>query len=239
MKLNQEQLDNAPEIDSGESYRLFLDISSTCTGYTVAKFSGRKCTIVRAGAMWFPSDCENGQKYYQLAQSIGEFYTVNAVTDIIYESYHVNPSQVGNSLVVPEMIGAMRASCYDVFGQPIGCEEFSPTAWRGVLGIKAIKTYKLDKEGKQIYKKTKKGMQPVVERDFKTPTIDYLNVMFDNKIPKTLKSNITGNFRSVPNDLHDSIAICVAWHKKLGVKEFEIAENAIDGHPEGLHARIG
>lgn len=229
MKLEQEVLDAAQEIGQAEAYRLFLDLSSTCTGYTIAKFSGRKCTIVRAGAMWFPSDCENGQKYYQLAQAVSEFYTVNAVTDIIYESYHVNPSQVGNSLVVPEMIGAMKAACYDVFGQPIGTEAMGPTAWRGQLGIQPIKTPKLDKAGNPVYKKTKKGMQPVVERDFKTPVINYLDKMFDNKIPKVLRSNITGQTRATPNDLYDSMALCLGWHRKLGITEFEIADGAFDG----------
>lgn len=229
MKLEQDVLDNAPEIGQAEAYRLFLDLSSTCTGYTIAKFSGRKCTIVRAGAMWFPSDCENGQKYYQLQQAVGEFYTVNAITDIIYESYHVNPSQVGNSLVVPEMIGAMKAACYDIFGMPIGTEAMSPTAWRGQLGIQPIKTPKLDKSGNQVYKKTKKGMQPVVERDFKTPVINYLDKMFDNKIPKVLRSNITGQTRATPNDLYDSMALCLGWHRKLGITEFEIADGAFDG----------
>jgi hypothetical protein len=240
MKVDQDILDSAPETSMGDSYRLFLDISSTCTGYTVAKFEGRKCYISRAGVMWFGADWENGQKYHHMHQAVGEFYTVNAITDIIYESYHVNPNQVGNSLVVPEMIGAMKAACYDIFGMPIGTEEMGPTAWRGVLGIKPIKTPKLDKSGQPVVRKSRGGrMMEVVERDFKTPVINYLDVMFDNQLPKTLKSNITGNLRATPSDFYDSMAICVAWHKRLGCDEFIIMEDAIDGHPEGGHARIG
>lgn len=229
MKLEQEVLDAAQEIGQAEAYRLFLDLSSTCSGYVCARIEGRKCIISRLGVMWFPTDCPNGQKYYQMQQAIGEFYTVNAITDIIYESYHVNPAQVGNSLVVPEMIGAMKAACHDVFGMPIGYEDISPTAWRGKLGIQPIKTPKLDKAGNQVYKKTKKGMQPVVERDFKTPVINYMDKMFDNKIPKMLKSNITGNLRSTPNDLYDALGVCVGWSKKLGCDEFIIADGAFDG----------
>jgi len=232
MKLNQEQLDNAPEIDSGESYRLFLDISSTCTGYTVAKIEGKKCYISRLGVMWFGADWENGKKYHHMHQAVGEFYTTNAVTDIIYEAYHVNPNQVGNSLVVPEMIGAMKAACHDIFGLPIGSESISPTAWRGILGIKADKTPKLDKSGKPTYKKSRSGkMMEIVERDYKTPTIKYLDNLFPGKIPKTLMSNITGNARTTPSDLYDSLAICVSWSKKFGCNEFIIMDNAIDGHP--------
>ena len=230
MKLKQEVLDSIPETDMGESHRLFLDISSTCTGYCIARFSGGKCTIVRAGAMWFPNDCPNGQKYYQMQQAVSEFYTVNAVTDIIYESYHVNPNQVGNSLVVPEMIGAMKAACYDVFGMPIGTEESSPTDWRGRLGIKAIKTPKLDKAGKPLFRKSRSGrMMEVVERDYKTPTINYIYALFPDQIPAQLKSNITGTERSIPNDFYDAMAICVSWHKKFGVSQFILQDGAIDG----------
>lgn len=230
MKVSQEVLDNIPESDMGESNRLFLDLSSNCSGYVVARFSGRTCTIVRAGAMWFPSDCENGAKYFQMQQAVSEFYTVDAVTDIIYESYHVNPNQVGNSLVVPEMIGAMKAACYDVFGMPISTEELSPTAWRGQLGIKAIKTPKLDKEGKPVFRKSRAGrMMEVVERDYKTPTIEYVDKMLNNQIPKQLRSNITGNLRSTPNDLYDAFGVCMGWHAKFGVTEFILKDGAIDG----------
>lgn len=229
MKLEQDVLDNAPEIDSQESYRLFLDLSSTCTGYVVAKMEGRRCIISRAGVMWFPTDCPNGLKYHQMHQAVGEFYTVNAVTDIIYESYHVNPAQVGHSLVVPEMIGAVKAACHDVWGMPIGYEDMSPTAWRGKLGIQPIKTPKLDKSGKPVYKQTKKGMQPVVERDFKTPVINYMDKLFEGQIPKMLKSNVTGNLRATPNDLYDAFGVCVGWHKKFGCDEFILKDGCFDG----------
>jgi hypothetical protein len=230
MKVKQDILDAAPETAMDESYRLFLDLSSTCSGYVVARMEGRKCIIVRAGAMWFPSDCPNGQKYYQMQQAIGEFYTVNAITDIIYESYHVNPNQVGNSLVVPEMIGAVKAACYDIFGMPISIEDMSPTAWRGQLGIKADKTPKLDKDGKPVFRKSRSGrMMEVVERDYKTPTINYVDKELDNQIPKQIRSNITGNLRSTPNDLYDAFGVCMGWHKKFGVSEFILAEGAIDG----------
>jgi hypothetical protein len=235
MKLAQETLDSIQETDMGESTRLFLDISSTCTGFVISKMEGRTCTITRMGVMWFPSDCPNGQKYYQLQQAIGEFYSIDAITDIIYESFHVNPSQVGNSLVVPEMIGAVKAACYDIFGMPIGIEDFSPTAWRGRLGVQPIKTPKLDKNGKHIH--TAKGT-PQFDRDFKTPVINYMDKLFNNKIPKMLKSNITGNMRSCPNDLYDALGICVGWNKKFGISEYIIAENAIQGHPDGLHPQI-
>lgn len=228
MNIDQEMMDNAPETQMGDSYRLYLDMSSSCTGYVTAKFEGNKCTISRLGVMWFGDKWENGQKYHHLHQSIGEFYTINAITDIIYESYHVNPNQMGNSLVVPEMIGAMKAACHDVWGMSIGYEEMSPTAWRGVLGIKPIQTPKLDKNGVQKTTRTGRGMY---DRDYKTPTKAYLDRMFDNQIPHQLVSNITGNIRATPSDLYDALAICVAWHKKLGVQDFVIKDDALDGHP--------
>lgn len=217
---------NAPEIDSGESYRLFLDMSSSCTGYVVARMEGRKCIISRLGVMWFGADWPNGQKYHHVAEAVGEFYTINAVTDIIYESYHVNPKQVGNSLVVPEMIGAMKAACHDVWGMPIGYEDMSPTAWRGKLGVRPITSPKLDKNGVQF--KTKSGKLQY-NNDYKTPVINYMDILFDNQIPKTLISNITGNPRSTPHDLYDALGVCVGWSKKFGCDEFIISPGAFDG----------
>ena len=227
MKVKQEVLDSAPEVEMGEANRLFLDISSTATGYCVASFSGRTCTISRFGVMWFPADVPNGQKYYQLQQAVGEFYTVNAVTDIIYESYHVNPNQVGNSLVVPEMIGAMKAACHDVFGMPISYQESSPTDWRGRLGIKPIKTPKIDKNGNQVL--SGKSRRPAFDRDYKTPTKDLVNSIIPNAIPDKLISNITGNARSTPSDIYDAVAICLSWHKKFGCDQFILKDGALDG----------
>ena len=232
MKLNQEQLDNAPETDLGDSHRLFLDMSSSCTGYVIAKLEGRKCTIARAGVIWFGDKWENGQKYFHLQDCItSDFYVVNAITDVIYESFHVNPKQVGNSLVVPEMIGAMKACLYDIASMPLGCEDISPTTWRSILGIKPLKSPMLNKNG--VQEKTKAG-KPRYNNDWKTPVINYIDTMFDNSIPKRLKSNITGNFRATPNDLYDAMGICIAWHRKLGAQEFVIADNAFDGTEEGF-----
>jgi len=233
----QKVMDQAKEVDMGDCYRLFLDLSSTCTGYVIAKMEGRKCIISRLGVMWFGNNMENGEKYFTLQQAITcEFYVINAITDVIYESYHVNPSQVGNSLVVPEMIGAMKACLYDVSSMPLGVEDMSPTAWRGQIGLQPLKTPKLDSQGNQL--RTKKG-RPMFDRDYKTPIINYMDTMFDNQIPKTIKSNVTGNLRGTPSDLYDALGLCAGWHKKFGVDEFVILENAIDGHPDGSHGRIG
>lgn len=227
MNVEQEVLDAVPETDMGDSHRLFLDMSSACTGYVIAKMEGRKCTIVRAGVMWFGADWENGKKYFHLQDAImGDFYTTNAITDVIYESFHVNPSQVGNSLVVPEMIGAMKACLHDVMGMPLGCESMGPTAWRGALGIKSLKSPKTDKNGNQ--EKTKSG-KPRFNNDWKTPVINYMDKLFDNQVPKRLKSNITGNVRATPNDLYDALAICAGWHKKFGCDEFVLKDGCFDG----------
>lgn len=225
--MDQSILDQAPETDLGHCHRLFLDLSSTCTGYVVARMEGRKCTITRAGVMWFGKDWPNGKKYNYLQSFItNELYVINAITDVVYESYHVNPKQVGNSLVVPEMIGAMKACLFEVASQPLGCEDIPPTAWRAKLGIQPIKSNKLDKFGQQVYNKKGKA---VIERDYKTPVINYMDVLFENTIPKSVRSNITGNSRATPNDLYDALGVCIGWHKKFGCDEFIIKPNAFDG----------
>lgn len=228
-EVDQDILDKANETQMGDSYRLFLDMSSTCTGYAVAKMEGRKCTISRAGALWFGKDWENGEKYFYLQSFItNDLYVVNAITDVIYESYHVNPKQVGNSLVVPEMIGAMKACLYDIASLPLGCEDIAPTSWRKSLGVKAIKTPKTDKFGNNLL--SGKG-KIQYNNDWKTPVINYMDTLFDNKVPKSIQSNITGKVRSTPNDLYDALGICIGWHKKFGCDEFVLKDNTFDGVP--------
>jgi len=205
-----------------DSYRLFLDISSTCTGYCVAKITqGRStslsdatCEIVRAGAIWFPDDWTNEKKNYYMYRLVSDdFY-------VIYERYSFSMKQRGGSLVVPEMIGAIKVAAFDTGSLPMGVEDIPPNVWRSQLGLKAVITEKKVMEGG--VPKVKKS------RDYKTPCIDYMNDMFKDKIPAQLISNVTGKLRNTPNDVFDALGVCLGWHTKFGVKKFKINEGAFN-----------
>ena len=209
--------------------RLFLDTSSSCTGYVVARIqkgatldmSKATCVIERAGALWFPADWTNPQKYAYMYKLVTEdFYVISAITDIIYERYSFSPSQRMGSLVVPEMIGAIKAASQDVCSMPLGIEEIAPQTWRSQIGLKAVttKVQVKDKKSGLLKEKTK--------RDFKQPCIDYFDRKFD--IPEKLLSNVTGNERATPNDLYDALGICEGWHRKLGITKFELKDNALN-----------
>lgn len=226
-----DQLDKtAPVIDIGDSYRVFFDLSSTCSGYAIARMNGSKCTIVRVGAVWFGDSWKHGQKYaYMYNLVCNEFYVTNAITDIIYEKYSIDINQMNNCLVVPEMIGAIKAAAFDVSSDPLGVEDIAPTQWRKILGIVSDKTPKLNKDGSPMVNRAGK---PKYSNEWKQPAVRYIDKMFSGQVPQKIISNVTGNLRGVPHDLYEAMCICIAWHKKFGVKEFVVEEGAFDGAPE-------
>ncbi len=220
----------ATTIDIGDSHRVFLDLSSTCSGYAIARMEGSKCTIVRVGAVWFGDDWSHGRKYAYMHSLISnEFYVTNAITDIIYEKYSIDVNQMNNCLVVPEMIGAIKAAAFDVSSEPLGVEDIAPTQWRKILGIMPDTTPKMNKDGTPQL--TKRGVQKV-SKEWKQPAVRFVDTMFPGQVPKKIISNVTGNLRGTPHDLYEAMCICMAWHKKFGVKNFVVAEGAFDGAPD-------
>ena len=45
-----------------------MDLSSSCTGYTLVKvdFEGKKAAFVNTGAIWFSSQWDNQEKYHYI-----------------------------------------------------------------------------------------------------------------------------------------------------------------------------
>ena len=201
-----------------ESYRLFLDISSACTGYCVAKIqkgrtqnlSDSTCEIVRAGAFWFPKTMNTQQKAYYIYRIItDDFYIVSAITDIVYERFSFNTKQPAGSLVLPQLIGAVMVASQDIPSLPMGVEEIPPQTWRSQCGIK----YVTGEDGK---------------RDYKTPTIEHFRKEHGKAIPEKIYSNVTGKERQVPHDCFDALGICEGWHRKMGINKFKIKDGAFN-----------
>ena len=70
-----------PEHKIGDSHILFLDVSSTCTGFSIASVDwvNKKANLDKAGCIWFNSKWENAEKYdyiYHFINLLGITYFV-------------------------------------------------------------------------------------------------------------------------------------------------------------------
>jgi hypothetical protein len=193
------------KVEATENNVLFLDISSTCTGFAIGKMDFRKhtATISRAGVIWFGNDWDHGRKYNYLSSFIlNQAYPLHDVFEIVAEAYMVNKKRMMGTLVIPEATGAVKAACYET-EPPLGFDTIFPQSWRSTLGIKKNKKFAGTKAWKEPAKK-------------------YVESVFPDKIPEKLTSNVTGKLRPTPYDLYDVLCIAMAWFKKHGVEEFTL-----------------
>jgi len=182
---------------------LFFDLSSSCTGYTLVKvdFTNKKARFVNTGAIWFNDSWTNQEKYYYLYSAITNYFNIVGQIDLcICEAYMINQKKLMGSQVGPELHGAVQVALAE-----IGVKYYTilPQSWRKILEIKATTTLE---KGKKV-------------KDFKTPTKN-LVLKYAN-IPGTISSNITGNSRTTPNDVYDSVAIAMGFLKKLNVTNWD------------------
>lgn len=134
----------------GEENTLFLDLSSECCGWVIASMerATKKVTIHKAGALWFGKDWEHGQKFNHVSKFVLDIaYTRLQVEHIVSEAYMFNKNRAIGVAVVPEMIGAVKAACYEV-QPPLDFHMLLPQSWRATLGIKKDTT----KAGTAVWK---------------------------------------------------------------------------------------
>lgn len=192
---------------------LFLDISSTCTGYVVATYNiaSKVTTITKAGVLWFHADWEHGQKYRYIQQFITDIaYVHHKINDIVAEKYFCNPKAGLGTAVVSEATGAAKAACYEV-SPPLSFYGISPPTWRSILQIKKDKTL----SGSAAWK---------------TPTKTKVEAILGITMPVKIVSNINGKGRQCPTDLWDALAICIAWTtaQPNGATKFILGPNVFD-----------
>lgn len=202
---NKQAQDLIPEIKLGDCTFLFLDVSSSCTGFTTAKidFINKKASLTKAGAIWFHDKWEHARKYdyiYGLIQD--HFWVVEQADHIITEQYSVNTKKMSGVLVSPEMHGTIQAAAYS---NGVAVTSMLPQTWRSILQIKP-------------------DLIPVAgkakpKRDYKTPTKKYVQSLAT--VPDMIKSNLTQKDKKTPSDVFDSMAIALAWLKKAGIKTIE------------------
>lgn len=195
---------------------LFLDASSSCTGYSIVNFdiSARKqpATVTKAGVLWFNSKWDHGQKYSYIYNSILTYFDIVEQIDlIVYEQYSINKDKMSGSLVLPELIG-----CVKLAGQETGIKVDSmlPQTWRSQIGLKPVLN-----AGK---------------RDYKTPCMDIMKQKFPN-FPAQSMSNITNKERATPHDLADSLGLALGWLNKYGYTNVVTTKCSFNTHIGALN----
>lgn len=213
--LEEKKAKGIPEVLIQNVNGLFLDASSTCTGYTVVNFDisdkKAKAKITKAGVLWFDDNWQHGEKYSYLYNAILNYFDITEQIDlIVYEQYSINKDRMSGSLVLPELIG-----CVKLAGQECGIKVSSlpPQSWRAQVGIKPVT--------KLINGKNK--------RDYKTPCIDKMKTLFKN-FPEQSISNITKKNRATPSDLADSLGVAIGWLYKNGYKNVDFSKCEFNSH---------
>ena len=201
-----------PEIKINEVNVLFLDISSNCTGYAIAKFNigsrSETVTITKCGCLWFGSDWDHQEKYSYMYNAILTYFElVESIDFIVHEQYAVNKDRMSGVMVIPEMIGAIKVAAKE---NGVRVDSFTPQSWRSQIGLKPIKT----EDGK---------------KDFKTPCKEIMNSLFGS-IPQYVVSNITNNNRTTPSDLYDALGLCLGWLKKHGYNNIDYSKLQFNTH---------
>ena len=201
---------------------LFLDVSSTCTGYAIMKvdFIEKTSRLVSTGALWLNNKkWKDQERYSYLFHVISQyFWIVEQVDYIVAEQYSINPKKMVGVQVLPELMGVIKAAGEE---NGVGVSSILPQTWRSQLGIKPLVTK--DKNGKN-------------KRDYKTPTKDAVLKHYD--IPETSISNMTGKERATPSDVYDAIAIGLGWTKKYGLDKLIKGEYDYNKHLGALEDHV-
>jgi hypothetical protein len=167
---------------------LFLDISSTCTGYCLAE-DGK---IVDIGAHWFESKYSIAQKCAEMNAWVDWHIEYSAVNRIVYERYSFNMKNPNGALACPHIQGAVLAAGAGL-GDNSLLEDITPQTWRKHCGLKKAKT-----------------------ENWKEVTEAHFRAIYD--IPDKIESNVTGKLRKTPSDYFDALGICIGWHNMHNIE---------------------
>lgn len=178
---------------------LFLDLSSSCTGYSVVglDFVNKKAIFKKSGAIWFNPDWKNQEKYHYIFSAVTNYFNiVDQIDFCVCEAYMLNPKKRMGSLVGPELHGAVQVALAEI---GVTYMTMPVQTWRKHLGVKKDST-----------------------GDYKQPT--KVQVEKFVTLPAEVKSNITGSTRALPNDLVDSLGIALGTLKKWGISNFDFSK---------------
>lgn len=178
--------------------KLFLDISSTCTGYVLAEESESIVTIKDVGVVWFPKEFTTKDKCYAMYRFVVNKDADQRLDTVVFERYSFNTKNPNGSLVCPQLQGAVMAACS---GMKIETDEITPQTWRSQCGLKRPRKSKIT---------------------WKEITETHFRAVYD--VPEKIESNVTGKLRTVPSDYFDALGICEGWYRQKNYKKF-VKEN--------------
>lgn len=192
------------EIKVGNTNFLFLDLSSTCTGYTLVKidFLQRKAKFLKAGAIWFAESTQIEKCGYVYNMIVNYFNIIDKITFLVMEEYRINPKKLSGCLVSPELHGSVKAALNEV---NVKMDYMPVSSWRKILNVKKN-----------------------ADKDFKQPTKE--KVLTYVEVPESMLSNVTHNKRNTPSDVYDSLAISLAWLKKYGINSYDFTDIKYQEH---------
>lgn len=158
----------------------------------ILDISKGECYIAHAGQLWTKDKWSRGQRYDYMfrcleALSQGDKEVTPSVA--VTEAFFMNPKLLFSAAVIPTVNAFIEIACSRIKAKYL---EFSPTSWRGIVGIKGVK----DAKGK---------------KDYKVPTADYVKKFM--KLPDTVPSNINRKERQMPHDVTDVLAMALAIAK--------------------------
>ena len=189
---------------------LFLDISSSCTGYCIANvdFTTKVVNFTKSGALWLDPNWSHQEKYHYMFHVISTYFWVAESIDyIVVEQYTVNLKKAMGVNVVSEMQGSIKAAAWD---NGVKVTSILPQTWRKHLGIK----------------KNSLG-------DFKEPTKQ--KVLTYANVPEESISNISKQSRKTPSDVYDALAIGMGWLIKIGFTEDKFKFNTMKFNDHNGH----
>lgn len=189
---------------------LFLDLSSSCTGYCVAEvdFARKSAKMKKAGAIWFSQEFTNQDKYHYLFNSVTNYFNIiDQISYCVCEAYAINANKMMGAQIGPELHGAIQVALAEI---GVKYSTITPQTWRSLLQIKPIVTT---------------GSNGKKERNYKDPTFDYINNL--TTLPTKVISNVTKNQRSFPYDISDAMAIGCGFLKKVGITKLDFSSVTI------------
>lgn len=179
---------------------LVLDPSSSHLAYVyiTLDLDNKKANITKAGMVWSKASYNKAQRYIYMQAAL-EHLSSQSISFTISEQYFSNPKMLSGSVAVIPTINALALmAAYKNKAQYV---ELGASSWRGILGIKAIKTDK--------------------GRDYKKPTLDRV-VSLIGSLPATIASNLDMRERQLPHDLSDALAIALAISKYHDVTQITV-----------------
>lgn len=189
---NLEFQKDIPEHKIEDVNLLFLDASSTCTGYCVVNvnFKTKKCNVKNAGAIWLP-DTDHQEKYAYIHHAILNYFNIVEQIDyIVAEQYSINPKKMVGALVSVELHGVIKVAAAEM---GVKVKTFPPQSWRKELGAKREPN----------------------NSDWKIPVKNKILEMVD--VPETVTSNVTGKERQTPSDLFDAVGLAIGFLRRIGL----------------------